>query len=83
MTDLINYDAAEKDQSRSRSFFGYKDQAYHKRSIGHHPKITIAKSHFEREASGLKFDEAILGGKSQDNSALLAQKKNKSNATEE
>jgi len=83
MTDLINCDAAEKDQSRSRSFFGYRDQAYHKRSIGYHPKITIGKSNFEREASGLKVDENILGGKSQDNSALVAQKKNKSNTADE
>lgn len=73
MTDLITYDAAEKDQSRSRSFFGIKDQAYHKKSVGPgtHLKVAVHKSHFEKEAGdGLP--------RSQENSALLKMQRQKS-----
>jgi len=88
MTDLITYDAAEKDQSRSRSFFGYKDQAYPKKSIGPgtHLKVTVHKSTFEKEAAEKKGGEDglhIVVPKSQENSALLKQKKQKSNVSDE
>jgi len=88
MTDLITYDAAEKDQSRSRSFFGYKDQAYPKKSIGPgtHLKVTVHKSTFEKEAAEKKGGEDglhIVVPKSQESSALLKQKKQKSNVSDE
>ena len=75
MTDLITYDAAEKDQSRSRSFFGIKDQAYHKKSVGPgtHLKVAVHKSHFEKEAG-----DSVPLPRSQENSALLKMQRQKS-----